>query len=180
VAAQGLLRTLACEALSTSRDTDQLRLQWAQLDAHDRTDPLVASRAAIRMAELGAPDEARRWLAPLWDNIGRCSAEACDALALALSHSVAGLEAEWLPRLDKVSTTALRTPSLALAVGLALAERQLWGKARTLLLSAANDVQLDGPRRRQAWVALARLAEQEQRTEEAARYWRSAAVAGER
>jgi len=180
VAAQGLLRTLASEALSTSRDADQLRQQWSQLDAQDRADPLVASRAAIRMAELGAPEEARRWLAPLWDDIARCTPEACDALANALSHSVAGLEAEWLPRLDKVSTTALRTPSLALAVGLALAERQLWGKARTLLLSAADDTRLDGPRRRQAWVTLARLAEQEQRTEEAARYWRSAAMAGER
>ncbi len=177
VAAEGLLRTLASETLSTARDADQLRQLWQQLDAHDRADAMVASRAAIRMADLGSPAEARQWLAPLWDDIGQRSVEACDALALALSHCVQGLEADWLPRLDKVAHAALRTPSLALAIGLALAERQLWGKARTLLLSAANDMSLSGARRRQAWVALARLAEQEQHLEEAARHWRSAALA---
>ncbi|HET6787281.1 MAG TPA: heme biosynthesis protein HemY, partial [Aquabacterium sp.] len=103
--------------------------------------------------------------------------EACNALAHALRRCLTGLEADWLPRLDRVSAAALRNPALGLSVGLALAERQLWGKARTLLLSAANDAQLDGPSRRQAWAALAQLAEQEQRNEEAARYWRAAALA---
>lgn len=176
-AAEGLLRTLVSETLSTARDADQLRQLWFQLDAHDRADPMVVSRASTLMAELGAPAEARQWLAPLWDDLGQQSSEAGDALALALTHCVHGIEAEWLPRLDKVSHAALRTPTLALSIGLALAERQLWGKARTLLLSAANDMQLDGARRRQAWVALARLAEQEQRMDEAARHWRCAALA---
>jgi HemY protein len=174
-AAEGLLRTLATEALATARDADQLRQLWQQLDAHDRADPLVVARAASRMSELGEPAEARVWLSPLWDTIERSEPEACNALAHALRRSVKGLEADWLPRLDRVSTAALRNPALGLAVGLALAERQLWGKARTLLLSAANDAQLESTSRRQAWVALALLAEQEQRSEEAARLWRTAA-----
>jgi HemY protein len=178
MAAEGLLRTLAIEALMTARDSDQLRHLWLGLDAHDRSDPLVAAKAISRMAELGAAAEARQWLAPLWDAMDTKSTEASTALAQALAQCAAGIEAEWLPRLDKVSQAAMRTPALGLAVGLALADRQLWGKARSLLMSAANDVTLDGAARRQAWLVLARLAEQEHRHEDAAKHWRAAALAG--
>lgn len=177
VAAEGLLRTLAAEALQTARDADQLRQVWAQLDPSDRSDPLVVAHAATRIANLGAPNEARQWLAPLWDRIAQLPTEAVDALAMALSHSLLGLEPEWLPRLDAATQPALRHPGLALALGLALAERQLWGKARSMLLSAANDLDLDLERRRLAWAKLGQLAEREQRTEEAARFYRLAALA---
>lgn len=176
-AAEGLLRTLATETLETARDAEQLRKIWQQLDPADRRDPIVVARGATRMAELGAPKEARQWLAPLWDQISRQTPEASEALAQALSHSLLGLEAEWLPRLDAATPSALRSAGLALAVGLALAERQLWGKARSLLLSAANDLQLDSHRRRRAWTRLAQLAEQEHRADEAARFYRLAALA---
>jgi HemY protein len=179
LAAEGLLRTLAVEALMTARDADQLRHLWQGLDAHDRADPLVAERAITRMAQLGAPEEARQWLAPLWDAMDLQSVEACTALALALTHCVKGLEVEWLPQLDKASSVALRIPALGLAVGLALAERQLWGKARSLLTSAANDVTLERDGRRQAWVLLAKLAEQEHRQDDAAKHWRAAALSGQ-
>ncbi|HET8694237.1 MAG TPA: heme biosynthesis HemY N-terminal domain-containing protein [Aquabacterium sp.] len=177
VAAEGLLRTLAAEALQTARDADQLRQVWAQLDPSDRSDPLVVAHAATRIANLGAPHEARQWLAPLWDRIAQLPTEAVDALAKALSHSLLGLEPEWLPRLDAATQPALRHPGLALALGLALAERQLWGKARSMLLSAANDLDLDLERRRLAWATLGQLAEREQRAEEAARFYRLAALA---
>lgn len=179
LAAEGLLRTLAIEALMTARDSDQLKHLWLCLDAHDRADPLVAAKAVTRMAELGAHEQARQWLAPLWDAMDLQSSETCTALALALTHCVHGLEVEWLPRLDKAAQSALRMPALGLAVGLALAERQLWGKARSLLMSAANDASLHDDGRRQAWVILARLAEQEHRQDDAAKHWRAAALTGQ-
>ncbi len=175
--AEGLLRSLASEALQTARDADQLRQVWLSLDAHERRDPLVVARAATTMARLGESAEARTWLIPLWEQIQQLSPEHVDALAFALSEATAGLESDWLSRLDRVSQAALRSPSLGLAVGMALAERQLWGKARTLLLSAATDVQLQAPRRRQAYIALARLAEKELRSEDAQRFWQQAALA---
>jgi len=174
---QGLLRSLATEALQTARDADQLRQVWQLLDPNERRDPLVVARAATRMAHLGEPTEARAWLAPLWDQIQQQSPESVDALSFALCEAMGGLESDWLARLDKVTQAALRAPSLGLAVGMALAERQLWGKARTLLMSAATDLQLQAPRRRQAFIALARLAEHEQRLEEAQRLWQQAALA---
>lgn len=176
VAAEGLLRTLAIETLDAARDADQLRALWLNLDATDRKDPLVVAHAARRMADLGAQLEARQWLAPQWDRIAQLSPEAVEALAGALAHSLLGLEAEWLPRLDATTQAALRNPALALTLGLALAERQLWGKARGMLLSAANDLQLDLERRRMAWAKLGQLAEREHRHEEAARFYRLAAL----
>lgn len=177
VAAEGLLRTLALETLEQARDADQLRQLWLELDAQDRKDPLVAARAAERMARLGAAAEARQWLAPFWDKLAGLHAEGQDAMARALLHARSGLESDWLPRLDAAASLALRNPVLALSVGLALMERQLWGKARTLLLSAANDNDLAGPLRRQAWAALGRLAEQNQQPDEAVRCFRQAALA---
>lgn len=179
-AAEGLLRSLAAEALGAARDVDQLRSLWQSLDAHDRRDPVVVAHAARRMADLGAPEEARQWLAPMWDQIGKLAADQAVALAEALRHALSGLEAEWLPRLDATTQAALRNPHLALTLGLALAERQLWGKARGMLLSAANDLDLPAKGRRQAWARLGMLAEQEQRHEEAARFFRLAALLEER
>ena len=60
-----------------------------------------------------------------------------------------------------------------------MCEKQLWGKARTLLLSAAADRDLIADRRRQAYVALARLAEQEHKPDDAQRFWREAALTGD-
>ena len=149
---------------------------WLLLDANERKDPLIVARAVTRMAQLGGSVEARTWLAPSWDQLTQHSPEGVEALAFALCETVEGLETEWLARLDKVSQEALRAPALGLAVGLALAERQLWGKARVLLLSAAKDNQLQGRRRRQAYVMLARLAEKEQRLDDAQSFWRQAAL----
>ncbi|MGC4059457.1 MAG: heme biosynthesis HemY N-terminal domain-containing protein [Aquabacterium sp.] len=175
-AAEGLLRTLATETLDSARDADQLRALWQNLDQQDRRDPLVVAHGARRMADLGAPLEARQWIAPMWDRIAQLPPDAVDALSTALRHSLLGMEAEWLPRLDATTTTALRNPALALTLGLALSERQLWGKARGMLLSAANDLQLDTERRRMAWAKLGQLAEREHREDEATRFYRLAAL----
>lgn len=175
-AAEGLLRTLATESLDTARDADQLRAQWASLDKQDKQDPLLVAHAARRMGQLGAPHEARQWLAPFWDQLSKQSSEAVEALASALRENLLGLEADWLPRLDATTPLALRNPNLALTLGLALAERQLWGKARSMLISAANDLQLAIALRREAWAKLGELAEREHRQDEATRFFRLAAL----
>lgn len=175
-AAEGLLRTLASETLDGARDADQMRALWVNLDMQDKRDPLLVANAARRMADLGAPHEARQWLAPLWDQIHKQPPETIEALAAALRDSLTGLEAEWLPRLDATTPAALRNPALALTLGLALAERQLWGKARGMLLSAANDLHLNVNDRRTAWAQLGLMAEREGRPEEAARFYRLAAL----
>ena len=175
-AAHGLLRALATEALSAARDAEQLHGLWKDLDEHDRRDPMIVALAARRIAALGDPAQGRAWLAPLWDRVAELGNEELTAVAHALAQSLDGMEADWLPRLDAAVPSALRNPVVALTVGLALAERQLWGKARSMLMSAANDVSLSEEGRRRAWARLGQLAEHEQKLDDAARFFRKAAL----
>ncbi|MFG6440374.1 heme biosynthesis HemY N-terminal domain-containing protein [Roseateles sp. LKC17W] len=161
VAAQGLLRTLAFEALDAARDVDQLRTAWQQLDPADRRDPLVAARAAHCAAQLGAPDDGRGWLRPFFDDLAELSADDRHALTLALVPVLAGCGPDWLQRLEAAQSRFPRERALAYALGHALAERQLWGKARLMLDAVAEDVAMPSAARRRSWLALAALAEQE-------------------
>jgi HemY protein len=161
VAAQGLLRSLAFESLDTAHDIDQLRRDWLQFDPIDRRDAFVAARAAERAAAFGALDEARGWLRPFWDRLDELGADERSAVSLALVTAVRGIGPEWLSRLEAASNAFPREGAVAFAVGSALAERRLWGKARRLLEQAATDDLLGGPSRRNAWVSLATLAQQE-------------------
>jgi len=178
VAAQGLLRSLAFESLDTARDADQLRGVWAQFEPVDRRDPFVVAGAAKRAAAFGAHDDARAWLRPFWDRLPELAADERDELALALVDAVDGIGADWLPRLEAASQAFPRDGLVALAVGCALAERQLWGKARRQLEQAAADGALPVTARRQASVALARLAQHEGDATRAAAHFEAAARAG--
>lgn len=175
-AAQGLLRSLAFESLDTARDADQLRRVWMQLDALDRRDAFVAARAASRAAAFGASDEARGWLRPFWDRLNELSPEERSAISLALVEAVAGLGVEWLPRLESAARAYAREGAMAFAVGIALAERQLWGKAARLLEESAGDADLPSSARRRAWLTLARIAAEHDDGERAARAYEAAAA----
>lgn len=178
VAAQGLLRSLAAESLATAHDIDQLRRIWMQFDAADRRDPVVAAGAAARAAALGAPEEGRAWLRPFWDKLGELSVDERAAVSQALVSCVSGIGPEWLQRLEAACQAFPREAAIAHAVGSALAERGLWGKARQLLQDAADDATLSIAQRRQAWLSLAKLAEQEGDTERASKSFESAARLG--
>ncbi|MDL2338605.1 MAG: heme biosynthesis HemY N-terminal domain-containing protein [Pseudomonadota bacterium] len=175
-AGQGLLRSLAFECLDTAHDIDQLKRTWMSLDAADRRDAFVASRAAVRAAQLGSADDGRSWLRPGWDRIEEATDDERAALSHALVCAVAGIGVDWLPRLESARQAFPRDAAVAHAVGTALAERQLWGKARQLLEIAAADSDLPVAAKRMAWLTLARLAENEGQPERAAASYRSAAT----
>jgi HemY protein len=175
IAAQGLLRSLAFESLDTAHDIDQLRRVWSAFDPMDRRDAFVAARAAARAADLGALEEARSWLRPFWDRLPELAAEERAAVALGLVNAMQGIGPDWLPRLETAAQAFPREGAVALAFGCALAERQLWGKARRLLEQAAEDATLAVVARRRAWLALAQLAQQEGDAERAAQCFEAAA-----
>jgi HemY protein len=167
VAAQGLLRSLASESLQNAHDIDQLRRIWVGFDAADRRDAFVAAAAATRAAELGAPEEGRAWLRPFWDRLGELTTDDRAALAQGLVAALEGIGPDWLQRLEAAAQAFPREAAIAHAVGSALAERRLWGKARRLLEVAADDATLSSQARRDAWLKLAHLAEQESDAERA-------------
>jgi HemY protein len=160
-AAVSLLRTLAGEALDGAHDADALRRVWLQLDPADRRDATLAARAATRAAAFGAHDDARAWLRPFWDGIGELQADERERIALALLEAVPGLLSDWLPRLENAALALPNDPAVAVAVGTAMVERQLWGKARRPLEQAATAEGLGAQARRRAWRSLAQLAQQE-------------------
>ena len=176
VAAQGLLRSLAFEALDSARDVDQLRSAWQQLESADRRDPIVAARAAQCAASLGSPDDGRGWLRPFWDDIADVPTDERAALAEALVPVLAGVGPEWLQRLESASLRFPRDRHLSYALGHALAERQLWGKARLLLEQVSDDRSMPVNTRRRSWLMLAQLAEHDGDLERRARCFESAAV----
>jgi len=174
-AAASLLRTLAGEALDGTRDADALRRVWQQLDAADRRDAALAARAAARASAFGAYEDARTWLRPFWERLAELEPEERERIALALLDAVPGLTTEWLPRLEGAASTLPNDPAVAAAVGTAMIERQLWGKARRPLEQAAASAQLCAPARRRAWRSLAQLAQQEGDAERAQQCERAAA-----
>ncbi len=178
-AAQGLLRSLACEALEEARDVDQLRASWQQLDAADRRDVFVAARAAQKAASLGAPDDGRGWLRPFWEAIADQGDDERRALAEALVPCMPGLGPEWLQRLEFAVQRFPRDMTMAYALGHALAERQLWGKARLMLEQAGEDRELSVAARRRSWLRLAEMAHNDGDAERRARCFESAARLGD-
>jgi HemY protein len=155
-AAQGLLHSLASQVLDSAHDIEQLRLQWQSLDASDRRDPMVAGHAARRAVGLGSPQDARAWLRPLWERLDRLGRDDRERVALALLEALEGLGIEWLAPLEQALAAHPDEAAVAAAVGLALAERGLWGKARAPLEQAARDAGLPPRIRRRAWRELAR------------------------
>ncbi len=100
LAAQSLLRSLACESLSGARDMDQLRQIWQQFDPAERRDAFIAAHAVRGAVKLGGTDEARGWLRPFWDQLAALGADERASLSGALAEASAGIGPDWLPRLE--------------------------------------------------------------------------------
>ncbi|MFM2055001.1 MAG: hypothetical protein RL456_3038, partial [Pseudomonadota bacterium] len=176
-AAQGLLRSLAVEALDTARDADQLRRIWLQLDGADRRDPYVAARAARRAGTLEALSDARGWLRPHWERLGELGERERSDVLDAFAEVLHGLPADWLPLLEASVEARPRDAHLLHVAGLAMAERELWGRAHRLLETAATADDASPALRTKAWRALAGIAEHEGDEALAQRCYREAARA---
>lgn len=161
VVAQGLLRSLAGEALDQVHDTEQLQRLWAQLDSTDKRDPQVVARAATRATKLGAQEEARQWLRPLWDRLDELGTDDRACVALALIEARSGIGTDWLPRIEAAVQGQGQDAAVLAAAGMVLAECGLWGKARSLLTQAAGTSGLPSATRRLAWRQLAALAHEQ-------------------
>ena len=167
VAAQSIVRGLALELLSDAHDPVQLRESWMLLDDSERAMPELAVQAASRLMSLhGDAALARSWLQPVW-NAMYATVEprlvAGDSLRAKLVHvleaGMDSLDADWLARIELAHISHPGDASLQYLAGMACLSRQLWGKAAQLLGQAAPALQ-DRSMQRNAWRALAVLAEQ--------------------
>jgi len=97
-------------------------------------------------------------------------------LVRALEAGLDSIDGAWLARIEAAHQNNPRDATLQYLAGMACMKRQLWGKAQQLLTHAALGLQ-DMGLHRNAWCALALLAEQRGDERAAADAWKRAAQA---
>lgn len=178
-AAQSIIRGLALELLNDAHDPSQLQQAWFSLDESERAMPELVVHAASRLMALhGEPELARAWLLQIWDRMMQPRSDIGDNLRIkliaVLETSLDSLDAAWLARIEAAQLSRPRDANLQYLAGMACLNRQLWGKARQLLSQAAPALQ-DVTLHRNAWRALAVLAEQREDEAAAAQAYKRAA-----
>lgn len=178
-AAQSIVRGLALELLNDAHDPAQLQQAWFSLDESERAMPELVVHAASRLMALhGEPDLARSWLLQVWDAMMQPRSDIGDNLRIkligVLEAGLDSLDAAWLARIETAQLSRPRDANLQYLAGMACLNRQLWGKARQLLSQAAPALQ-DVTLHRNAWRALAVLAEQREDEAAAAQAYKRAA-----
>ena len=179
-AAQSIVRGLALELLNDAHDPAQLQQAWHSLDENERAMPELAVHAASRLMALdGDSAMARDWLLPVWESMMDSRSELGDALRIklitVLESGMGSLDAAWLASIEAAQRSRPRDANLQYLAGMACLSRQLWGKARQLLSQAAPNLQ-DRTLNRNAWRALALLAEQREDEGGAADAYKRAAL----
>jgi len=157
-AGRTLARTLAIQMMDEAVDIDSLRQAWQGLGDVERSEVAVACQAARRAGVLGAPVEGRRWLRPVFARQAALTVEDRQALSVALCDLMDGLELDWMQTLEQAQARFPADAWVAVAAGLAFAQRELWGKARLPLEQAARSDGLDARLRRRSLILLAHMA----------------------
>lgn len=178
-AGQSIVRGLALELLNDAHDPAQLQQAWLSLDVSERAMPELVVHAASRLMALhGDVALARTWLLQVWESAMQPRSDISESLRIKLITVVesgfASLDAAWLARIEAAQLGRPRDANLQYLAGMACLNRQLWGKARQLLSQSALGLQ-DATLHRNAWRALAVLAEQREDGEAAAHAYKQAA-----
>lgn len=181
-AAQSLVRSLVLGMLDDARDVAQLQTVWRSLDVAERNQPDIAIHAAYCLNALqGDAQQVRTWLLPVWDRMV-AGGGAVDALSDSLSvklvqtieATLVSMDDNWLAKIENAQRANPRDSRLQYLAGMACKTRSLWGKAQQQLSQAAPQLK-DANLQRQAWIALAELAEQRGETAVAVQAWKKSA-----
>ena len=184
-AAAGLLRGLALELIASAHDPDQMKTVWSQLDAVEKVMPEVATEAARKMLKLGGDVAvAREWLLPVWDHMVAQPGGLTDVQRIQLIEVLEGgfklamgaPEAAWLTRIEHAQMANPGDAALQYLAGITCMRLQLWGKAQQLLKQSLPRLQ-DAGLERNAWAALAELAERRGDDVALTQAWKNAAQA---
>lgn len=174
-AAQSIVRGLAIDLLNGAHDPAQLQRAWGQLEPAERQMPELAIHAAQRLVALGGDAHlARDWLLPVWERHHELGDSLKVKLVSALEQGLDSIDGAWLARFESAQRANPRDTTLQYLAGMACMKRQLWGKAQQLLTQAALGLQ-DIRLHRNAWRALAELAEERGDAEAAGLAWKRAA-----
>jgi HemY protein len=186
LAGKSIARGLAIEMIRSAHDPVQVQRAWDALERSEQHIPEVAVEAAERLlAQEGDAIVARQWLLPLWESMLAKPdsfsltqrVRLVQALELGFNAPNGTPDTVWLARIETAQLSNPRDAVLQYLAGVVCMRLQLWGKSQQLLkqsLSMLNDVSL----RRDAWLAMAQLAEQRQDAAGAAQAYRQACGRG--
>jgi len=182
VAGKSIARGLAIELLRASYDPVQVRRAWESLEPAEQHMPDVAMEAAERLLAMGGDTaQSRQWLLPVWESMVQRS----DALTLAqrvrlvralergFGQAEGAPDADWLTRIESAQMGNPREAVLQYLAGVVCMRLNLWGKAQQLLRQSLTLLQ-DSELKRDAWRALAELAEQRNDSKAATEAYREA------
>ncbi|MGE4242804.1 heme biosynthesis protein HemY [Ramlibacter sp.] len=174
-AAQSIVRGLAIDSLNGAYDVPQLQAAWQALEPNERAMAEVAMHASHRLVQLGGDAAmSREWLLPVWERESQLAPALRVKLVDAFEEGLESVDGAWLARFEAAQKANPRDANLQYLAGMACVKRQLWGKAQQLLMQAALGQQ-DARLHRNAWRALAKLAEQRGDGDTAAQAWKRAA-----
>ena len=182
VAGRSIARGLAIEHLNAAYDPVQLQRAWEELEPAERDMPDVAMQAAQRLLDQqGEAGLSRLWLLPVWTRMQ----EQPDALSAAQKVRLVRIleagfgpsgqapDAQWLARIEAAQMANPRDAALQYLAGVVCMRLSLWGKAQQMLKQALTLLH-DPGLKRDAWRALAQMAEQRQDSAAATEAYRQA------
>lgn len=180
-AAASLVRGLAMACLDDCHDSSQLQTSWKLLQAEERAMPELALHAAQCLLKVqGDPQIALQWLLPVWQALINNSETQLPVqrqrMVQVLSSALHAVEpdSEWLARIEQARLTNPRSLELQYLSGMVCLRHGLWGKAQQMLEQVAPRLS-GGELQRQAWRALAELAENKGDTAQALACWKLSA-----
>lgn len=184
-AARSLQRGLVLDLLHAAQDPQALQTVWRALGTVERTTPELALAALEQSQRLkhaaspGAAVAAGRWLDEVlqsaWTGYETFDDVTRRRLLLCLEALLPALDAGWLARIEQAQQRQPADAGLQYLAGQAYLQRQLWGKAATLLGQAGARLS-DPALARPCWRSLARLAEQRGDDDAARAAWKRAAL----
>lgn len=180
-AARSLVRGLAMASLDDCHDSSQLQTTWKLLQADERVMPELALHAAQCVLKVqGDPQLALQWLLPVWQQLADPTEvlhqSQRERMVIVLASALQQVEpdSEWLARIEQARLANPRHLELQYLSGMICMRHGLWGKAQQMLEQVAP--RLSGRElQRQAWRALAELAEHKGDTAQALACWKLSA-----
>lgn len=182
-AGRSIARGLAIEMIRAAHDQVQVQAVWDALNSDEQSLVDVAAEAAERLMLVGGDvDLALRWVLPIWNSM----VQSADNLTLAQKvrlvrvletgfNAAQGVpDAAWLSRIENAQMGKPNDVVLQYLAGRVCMRLSLWGKAQQLLRQSLTRLQ-DPDLQRDAWRALAQLAEQRNDIQAASEAYREAA-----
>ena len=182
-AGRSIARGLAVEMIRSAHDQVQVQAVWDALNGDEQSLVDVAVEAAERLMLVGGDvDLALRWVLPIWNSL----VQSPESLTLAQKvrlvrvletgfNAAQGVpDAAWLSRIESAQMGKPNDVTLQYLAGRVCMRLSLWGKAQQLLKQSLTRLQ-DPDLKRDAWRALAQLAEQRNDIPAAAEAYREAA-----